>query len=444
MKFGEKLRDARVRRDMTQEAVARQIGVSRQSLSNWENDRTYPDLGSVLKLSDLYDLSLDDLLREDMELRRKLQQRQERIRQQASLLHDFAMLLIGSTMLAAWMEKAQLGIILGVVGILLICGSHFLFVLRLGSDWKNTAFQCLATVLWFCGFMLRIFSRHTNALGNALFYLGLAMYWFGAGRGKWNTGYPRHMTVFTGFVLAMVLVFGTIPILGDSFQRGAHSAVNPFNGRNYRVAEVLQGNPEQVPMVHLGSNAVVCLDWPGQEKTQLDGSFAYITQPAGSQYQGVWEMIPEGENNTLYRIVVDGEDTVALEYRQADQVQWKYRLEPAPTMGCTIRDVLGSVVGSADWYYAGSFDADTHMGSMPLRGKGTIKLSVPGDSPTVVIYEEYRDGNSVEYQTMTLTRDQRGFVEFQREARQSGQKQTGIYRIPYEDGEFVLAVKFAQ
>ena len=72
MKFGEKLKQARTRADMTQEAVAKEIGVSRQSLSNWENDRTYPDLASVLKLSDLYGLSLDDLLREDMELRRRM------------------------------------------------------------------------------------------------------------------------------------------------------------------------------------------------------------------------------------------------------------------------------------------------------------------------------------------------------------------------------------
>ena len=38
MKFGEKLKNARIRSDLTQEAVAKQIGVSRQSLSNWENE----------------------------------------------------------------------------------------------------------------------------------------------------------------------------------------------------------------------------------------------------------------------------------------------------------------------------------------------------------------------------------------------------------------------
>ena len=38
MKFGEKLKDARLKAELTQEAVAKQLGVSRQSLSNWENE----------------------------------------------------------------------------------------------------------------------------------------------------------------------------------------------------------------------------------------------------------------------------------------------------------------------------------------------------------------------------------------------------------------------
>ena len=111
-------------------------------------------------------------------------------------------------------------------------------------------------------------------------------------------------------------------------------------------------------------------------------------------------------------------------------------------MGCTILDVLGSTIAGADWYYADSFNDTELSGGLHLRGKGTIKLSVPGDSPTVTIFEEFRDGGTTEYQTMTLERDKRGFVEFQRETRKDGGKQTGIYRIPYQDGEFVLVVRF--
>ena len=50
MEFGQKLKEARLKAGRKQEDVAKQLGVSRQTMSNWENDRSYPDLASVLKL----------------------------------------------------------------------------------------------------------------------------------------------------------------------------------------------------------------------------------------------------------------------------------------------------------------------------------------------------------------------------------------------------------
>lgn len=439
MKFGEKLKQARIRADRTQEAVAKQIGVSRQSLSNWENDRTYPDLASVLKLSDLYGLSLDDLLREDMELRRNMEQQRERVKNLGGWLHDFAMLLVGSTILLAWLEKTAWGIALGITGILLICAVHFLFVFRLGSDWKAMALRCLSMLLWFSGYMLRILSHHSNVLGDALWYGGLLMYWIGSSRIRWNDQFPRRMTAFTGFVFAMVLVFGTIPLVGDTIEYGGHIPGNPFNSRDYRVTEVLAGEEKPVPMVYLGSTTSVYLDYPGMKEQKLDGKFTCITQPEGTNSKGVWEML-SGER--LYRVTLEADDRVTMACLEDGQRLWAYELEPAPTMGCTILDVLGSTVASANWYYAGSFDGIESTSGLHLRGKGTIKLSVPGTEPTVTIYEEFRDGNTVEHQTMVLTKDSRGFVEFKRETRQDGGKQTGIYRIPYQDGEFVLVVNY--
>ena len=49
-----------------QEQIAQHLGVSRQSVSGWENDRAYPELSYVIKLSELYHLSLDELLREEL------------------------------------------------------------------------------------------------------------------------------------------------------------------------------------------------------------------------------------------------------------------------------------------------------------------------------------------------------------------------------------------
>ena len=65
MEIGSKLKNARNENGVTQEQAAELLGVSRQTISNWENNKSYPDIISVIKMSDLYSVSLDHLLKED-------------------------------------------------------------------------------------------------------------------------------------------------------------------------------------------------------------------------------------------------------------------------------------------------------------------------------------------------------------------------------------------
>lgn len=65
MNIGEKLKTARQQSHLTQEAVADLILVSRQTISNWENEKSYPDIVNLIKLSDLYQIGLDTLLKDD-------------------------------------------------------------------------------------------------------------------------------------------------------------------------------------------------------------------------------------------------------------------------------------------------------------------------------------------------------------------------------------------
>lgn len=64
MDIGIKIKEARLAAQLTQEQAAEALGVSRQTMSNWENNKTYPDIVSVIKMSDLYNVSLDHLLKE--------------------------------------------------------------------------------------------------------------------------------------------------------------------------------------------------------------------------------------------------------------------------------------------------------------------------------------------------------------------------------------------
>ena len=65
MELGERIKAARGEFGLTQEQAAEALGVSRQTLSNWERGKTYPDIVSVIKMSDLYCVSLDRLLKEE-------------------------------------------------------------------------------------------------------------------------------------------------------------------------------------------------------------------------------------------------------------------------------------------------------------------------------------------------------------------------------------------
>lgn len=67
MKLGTNLQYLRkLHGNMTQEKLAEQMGVSRQTISKWETDEAYPELEKLLELSEYFSCTLDDLLKKDM------------------------------------------------------------------------------------------------------------------------------------------------------------------------------------------------------------------------------------------------------------------------------------------------------------------------------------------------------------------------------------------
>lgn len=67
--IGGKIKAARIEKRLTQEQVAELLGVSRQTISNWENEKSYPDIISVIKMSECYDVSLDYLLKGEQKMK---------------------------------------------------------------------------------------------------------------------------------------------------------------------------------------------------------------------------------------------------------------------------------------------------------------------------------------------------------------------------------------
>ena len=69
MSLGQNLFQARRRVGLSQETVSEKLGVSRQTISKWETDETIPDIYQAKKLSQIYNLSLDELIEFDIDLK---------------------------------------------------------------------------------------------------------------------------------------------------------------------------------------------------------------------------------------------------------------------------------------------------------------------------------------------------------------------------------------
>lgn len=93
MKIGKKLKDARQAQGYSQEVLAEKLYVSRQTISNWENDKTYPDIESLLRISELFQVSLDDLVKGDVSHMKEKVSTQDRS-QFEKLSHLFTLLFV--------------------------------------------------------------------------------------------------------------------------------------------------------------------------------------------------------------------------------------------------------------------------------------------------------------------------------------------------------------
>ena len=66
MDFGDKLKQYRLKEGLSQEQLAEKIGVSRQAITKWETKRGLPDVENMIILAELFKLTLDELVLEEV------------------------------------------------------------------------------------------------------------------------------------------------------------------------------------------------------------------------------------------------------------------------------------------------------------------------------------------------------------------------------------------
>lgn len=118
MELGSQIKKYRGQLKLSQEALAEKIYVTRQTISNWETEKSYPDVHSLLLLSNLFGVSLDDLIKGDIEMM-KAEVNKEEVRKLNSLSWVYTALLLACIILPMPLAKLLGWIGMGVYLVLL-------------------------------------------------------------------------------------------------------------------------------------------------------------------------------------------------------------------------------------------------------------------------------------------------------------------------------------
>lgn len=146
MEVKEQIRAYRSSLGLSQEELAEAVYVTRQTISNWETGKSYPDIQSLLRLSALYGVSLDQLIKGDAE-RMKEKINDDEIRAFNRLSNVFALMMVLS--LLAWAPLACFLHWWGMALAVILFAFTFFLALRLEKEKKKYDIQSYKEIVAF-------------------------------------------------------------------------------------------------------------------------------------------------------------------------------------------------------------------------------------------------------------------------------------------------------
>lgn len=113
MELGSQIKNYRNELSLSQDALAEKVYVSRQTISNWENDKSYPDVNSLVLLSEVFNTSIDNLIKGDVKIMKEQVKAEdkktfEKLSQVFGIL--FLLAIISPIPLAHFLKFAGIGI----------------------------------------------------------------------------------------------------------------------------------------------------------------------------------------------------------------------------------------------------------------------------------------------------------------------------------------------
>lgn len=122
MDLGNQIKRYRNELEISQERLAKKIYVSRQSISNWENNKNYPDINSLIRLSEVFQISLDILIKGDVEnMKKEISKKDRKDFQKVSNVYAilFGLLVLTPMPLLYFLDKLGIFIWLVLAGVLM-------------------------------------------------------------------------------------------------------------------------------------------------------------------------------------------------------------------------------------------------------------------------------------------------------------------------------------
>lgn len=129
MDLGKKIIEMRKNKNLSQEQLAEVLNVSRQTISNWENGKFYPDIDALVKISKCFNISLDDLLASDSNILNHLKVSTDIVRSNKNILYAILLniFLIILFVIAGILLEESIAIIMIIFTISIISFSYLFY-----------------------------------------------------------------------------------------------------------------------------------------------------------------------------------------------------------------------------------------------------------------------------------------------------------------------------
>lgn len=146
MELGNKIKYYRGEKEFSQEELAERVYVSRQTISNWENNKSYPDINSIVLLSEIFEISIDNLIKGDVE-----QMKKEINSEEVKKLNFYATMM-GILMLVATILLMPMLKFIGLYGFIpyfVLVGCAMFFAIKVDKIKKDNDIQTYKEIVAF-------------------------------------------------------------------------------------------------------------------------------------------------------------------------------------------------------------------------------------------------------------------------------------------------------